>query len=279
MTRRWNQQELHALRSQPLEPIAHRLGYRQDTADRARWRKPGSVLSINDARFFDHLQGTGGAGAFDLIIHVRNCSFAEAVAILIQPQHPTIQMPTPSEPHWPAVRQHLNTARGIPTRILDACRRRGILYADHRHNAVFRCTDTARQTTGAEILATRTRPNRKPFKAMARGSRKAQGAFWIPASIQQPDTLFLAESALDALSAFALNQSPKRATVFASAASATPNLPKWIEAWKPVRILCAFDADDAGDQNAQALQQRDPRVRRCRPEGAQDWNEIIRKKA
>ncbi len=276
MTRRWTQQQLHAVRSQPLEPIARRLGYRQDPRDRARWRRPGSVLSINGARFFDHRTGTGGAGAFDLLILARNCSFAEAAETLM-PQHQPIHMPTPSEQHWPAVRERLHTARGIPNRILDACKRHGILYADQRNNAVFRCTDTRRQTTGAEILGTLHPTSQKAFKAMAKGSRKARGAFWIPAANQPPDTLFLAESALDALSAFALKQSPKGATVFASTAGATPCLPSWIEAWKPDRILCAFDADTAGDQNAKALAKRDTRVQRCRPDGARDWNEIIRK--
>lgn len=275
MTRRWTQEELHAVRSQPLEAVARRLGYRQDASDRTRWRKPGSVLSINANLFFDHRNGTGGAGAFDLVMHARNCPFAEAAKTLMQDQ--TIRMPTPSEQHWPAVREHLATARGIPKPLLDACKRRGILYADQRQNAVFRCTDTARRTTGAEILGTRTSPFRKAFKAMARGSRKAQGAFWVPASNQLPDTLFLAESALDALSASLLAETPKGATVFASAAGATPILPKWIEAWKPARILCAFDADTAGDQNAETLAKRDPRVRRCRPKGARDWNEVIRK--
>ena len=275
MTRRWTRQELHALRSLPLEPIARRLGYRQDPRDRARWRRAGSVISINATCFFDHRTGSGGAGAFDLLMHAQNCSFAEAAATLMQEQ--PIQMPNPSEQHWPAVRQHLSTRRGIPTQILDACKRRGILYADQRQNAVFRCTDTARRTTGAEILGTRTSPDQKAFKAMAKGSRKAQGAFWIPTANQPPDTLFLTESALDALSAFALKQTPKGATVFASTAGATPNLPKWIETWKPARILCAFDADTAGDQNAKALAKRDPSIRRCRPQAAKDWNEIIRK--
>ena len=117
----------------------------------------------------------------------------------------------------------------------------------------------------------------KGLRGMASRSRKARGAFSIPASIQRPNTLFLMESALDAVAAIALQQTPKDTTVFASTAGATPNLPKWIEAWKPARILCAFDADPVGDQNAEALAKHDPRVQRCRSEGARDWNEIIRK--
>ena len=120
-------------------------------------------------------------------MHAGNCSFAEAAPTLMQEQ--TVQMPTPSEQLCSAVRERLDTARGIPNRILDACKRRGILYADYRQNAVFRCTDTTRRATGAEILGTRTTPNRKPFKAIAKGSRKARGAVWIPASNQLPDSL------------------------------------------------------------------------------------------
>ena len=89
MPRRWTQEELDAVRTQPLEPIARQLGYRQDPRDRARWKRPGSVLSINAPAFFDHRQGSGGAGAFDLVMHTRKCSFAEAASILIpQPRIP-----------------------------------------------------------------------------------------------------------------------------------------------------------------------------------------------
>ena len=85
-------------------------------------------------------------------------------------------------------------------------------------------------------------------------------------------------SALNALSAFSLQETPKGATVFVSTAGATTAIPTWIEAWKPNRILCAYDADTTGDQNAKALQKHDPRVERFRPKGAKDWNEIIQRK-
>ena len=52
MPRRWTQEELDAVRTQPLEPIARQLGYRQDPRDRARWKRAGSVLSINAAAFY-----------------------------------------------------------------------------------------------------------------------------------------------------------------------------------------------------------------------------------
>ena len=87
MPRRWTQEELDSVRTQPLEPIARQLGYRQDPRDRARWKRAGSVLSINAAAFYDHQKGTGGAGAFDLVMHARKCSFAEAASILVPQPH------------------------------------------------------------------------------------------------------------------------------------------------------------------------------------------------
>ena len=56
-------------RNIPLDRVAAALGYRRDPTDRARFRREGSVISINGEKFFDHLRGTGGGGAIDLVIH------------------------------------------------------------------------------------------------------------------------------------------------------------------------------------------------------------------
>ena len=50
------------LRGYPLEAVTSALGYRRDPADAARWRRPGSVVSINRFMFYDHLRGEGEAG-------------------------------------------------------------------------------------------------------------------------------------------------------------------------------------------------------------------------
>ena len=54
--------------------LAPLLGYRQDTVDRSRWRRKGSVVNVKGAKFFDHLQGSGGGGAIDLVVHARGCT-------------------------------------------------------------------------------------------------------------------------------------------------------------------------------------------------------------
>ncbi|MDE0255558.1 MAG: toprim domain-containing protein [Rhodospirillaceae bacterium] len=87
--------------------------------------------------------------------------------------------------------------------------------------------------------------------------------------------LFIAESAIDALSAFSLADLQNPGTIFLSTCGAASRLPAWLEAWTPQRVIRAFDADDAGDEAADRLAARDRRVGRLRPEGEKDWNEIL----
>ena len=70
------------VRDVPLEALAVELGYRQDPRNPARWKLPGSALSITGTRFFDHCRGGGGGGAIDLVMHARACRFGEAVEFL-----------------------------------------------------------------------------------------------------------------------------------------------------------------------------------------------------
>ena len=68
-----------AVRLRPLEEIAPLLGFVRDPADRSRWLREGSVLSVTGIRFFDHLQGRGGGGAIDLVVHARGCRPTAAI--------------------------------------------------------------------------------------------------------------------------------------------------------------------------------------------------------
>ena len=273
MTRRWTGRELDDIRNRPLEPLAQALGYRRDPRDRQRWKRDGSVLSINGSRFYDHLQERGGGGAIDLVIHARRCSFTDAVDFLAGPEDaPKLRLPPSCDAAWPAVRDYLANQRKLAPALLDACRRRRLLHADRRNNAVFRCTDSTRKTTGAEVAG--TGPSR--YRAMAPGSQKTAGSFWIPTSHDPPHTAILVESAVDALSVRDLGTRCRPGTVIVSTTGATARLPAWLKAWNIKRILCAYDADETGDRCAQRLAKADQRVTRLRPQGAKDWNAILK---
>ena len=112
---------------------------------------------------------------------------------------------------------------------------------------------------------------------MAPGSRKAHGGFWLPCDHNQPALVILTESAVDALSARSLRipETREHGAVVVSTAGIERSIPPWIEEWKPEHIVCAYDADSAGDNAAHRLHLNDPRVTRQRPKGAKDWNELL----
>ena len=125
---------------------------------------------------------------------------------------------------WARVRRYLHQNRGLDPGLIERCRHIGILGADHRANAVFTCRDRDRRKTGAELVG--TRPDR-PFRAMAPESRKAAGGFWI-ARQAAPKTALLVEGAIDALSAWTLDEG-KRIDIVISTAGATGRMPEWID--------------------------------------------------
>ena len=282
------QDDRSRLRQLPLREIALGLGYRRDPRDRNRFRRDGSVINITGMKFYDHRQNRGGGGAIDLVIHAEGGSFTRAVERLRllagdlapEPEPKTeprreLALPPPAASAWPAIHQWLTRDRALPDTLVAALNRRGLLHADARRNAVFIATDRNRKPTGAECFGTVMPPAGKPFRGMAPGSRKDSGSFWIPADRNTVHTLFITESAIDALSAFSMPELRNSGTVFLSATGAGRKLPAWAEAWKPQRIVCAFDADDAGDEAAEALAARDPRTQRLRPKGGKDWNAVL----
>ena len=259
-----------AVRTIPLPVVAAGLGYRKDPTDKARWKRPGSVISINQSRFFDHVAGRGGGGAIDLVIHAEGCSFLHALQHL---EGFPSRNPCTGDRTWARVRRYLHQNRGLDPGMIERCRRIGILGADHRANAVFTCRDRDRRKTGAELVG--TRPDR-PFRAMAPESRKAAGGFWI-ARQAAPKTALLVEGAIDALSAWTLDEG-KRIDIVISTAGATGRMPEWIDRFQLQTVYCGYDADQAGDLAAAMLEAKNPAVRRMRPGGdgdVKDWNDIL----
>lgn len=266
-----------ALRDIPLERVAAALGYQRDTRDRARWKRPGSILSINGSKFYDHLAATGGGGAIDLVLYASNCSFLHALETLadIEPQrcnperNPFRERLDPAR--WPAVRQHLARNRGLDTDILDQCAQQLILGADRRANAVFITRDADNNPVGAELLGTN---RNRPFRGMAPGSRKARGGFWI-ARRTPPRSGLIVESAVDALSAYQL-AAMQDTDIFLSTAGLAPDMPPWILAFQLSEIACGYDADPPGEQAAERLLRQIPALQRKRPDGTKDWNDLLR---
>ncbi len=260
------------LRSCPLEDVVHALGYRRDPADAARWRRAGSVLSINRFMFYDHLRGEGGAGAIQLAVHALGCPTTEALDFLAQlPRHSRLPNsrceaePSCQDPRWPALRQYLIEQRGLADALVELCRGLGLIRADRRGNPVFLRRNAASKVVGIETLPAAQEP-------------AADGGFWMSWEPDWPGTVILTGSALDALSILSLHLVPEKRSKCAvvSTGAITARIPKWVEAWNPRRIFCAWDATRYGDHAARRMQDNDTRIVRMRPAlENQDWNDML----
>jgi len=173
------------------------------------------------------------------------------------------------------VQRYLVVQRGIAAGLVDSLVRSGTLYADARANAVFLLSGKDGAPVGAELRGT-TEPacrggaSRQSWRGLALGSRKDLGFFSIPAD--PLPTVVLCESAIDAISCFAL--APGRRCI--STAGARPN-PPWLGELiaQTSEVFCGFDADATGDHLASEMIALHPSVKRLRPT-QHDWNDVLR---
>ena len=141
----------------------------------------------------------------------------------------------------------------------------GKLYADDKSNAVFILLGKEKKAVGAELRGT----SPKRWVGMVRGSRKDLGAFSVKA--QKPRNIVICESAIDAISYFALH--PDCIAVSTAGATSTP---AWLYQLVKlnIEIICGFDDDETGNRNAGEMIKRFPGIKRLKPQ-KHDWNEVL----
>lgn len=267
------------LRALPLATVLAALEARRDPHDPAKWHTARGILSVNGPKFINWNLDRGGGGAIDLVMHVRQVGFGQALEWLEQgfgsgtslpptaaPQSRSLALPPPMANNWPRVRHYLVEERQLPATLLEPLVQSGALYADNRANAVFLLLDTAAIPVGAELRGTAA----LAWRGLAPGSRKDRGFFSVAAS--NSAAIVLCESAIDALSCHALHPG----YLCLSTSGARPD-PAWLPALiaKGVPIYCGFDADPSGEAMAQRMHALHPSILRLRP-SAKDWNDLLR---
>lgn len=268
------------VRSTPLEAVLRLSGAQPDRHDRRKWHTAQGVLSVTGAKFMNWTRAQGGGGAIDLVMHLHRLGFAQAVQWLahsfpiplgsseFQPTslQSALVLPRPDPSKLCHVRQYLCQQRRLPSAVLEPLIASGDLYADRHANAVFVLLGKEKQPVGAELRGTTARP----WRGLARGSRKDLGFFALPA--EPRPGLVLVESAIDAISCFALH--PDRRCL--STAGARPN-PRWLAGLlnQGGPVFCGFDADPTGEHMAQAMIALHPEVQRLRPP-EHDWNDVLK---
>jgi hypothetical protein len=276
-------QMAHRVRSIDLCHVLEVTGAVKDTSDKAKWHTSKGTISISGPKFMNWSEGSGGGGAIDLAMHLRNFDFKEAVIWLdtvfrVPPLQTSLNtMPTQSILTLPKkdttkiahVTQYLVMIRSIPQSLIMSLIHSGTLYADTKGNAVFLLLGKEKTVVGAELRGT----THTPFRGMAQGSRKNLGFFCVQS--HYTDTIVLVESAIDAISFFALY--PCCLSISTSGASPNPPLLMSFINTKS-KIYCGFDSDETGEKMAKKMIALYPSIKRLRPP-EHDWNDVLKSKS
>jgi len=270
----------NAVRDIDLKEVLNMTEAIQDKFDKAKWHTLKGVISISGQKFMNWNTLVGGGGAIDLVIHLKNLKFIDAVLWLSDTflshgieassknnprSKPIFKPPHKDETKVQRVMHYLINQRCIPAPLIQYLIASGKLYADNRSNAVFLLLGKEKMAVGAELRGT----THVRWQGMAPGSRKDLGCFYVKNS--NTKKIVLCESAIDAISYLALH--PYCLTI--STSGANPN-PDWLKSLinKGFEIYCGFDSDEPGDNLANKMIDLYPTVRRLRP-CKQDWNEIL----
>lgn len=159
------------LRELPIIDVLQRLGASINAKDKNNFDTSQGRMSTDGQKFFNHDLGKGGRGAIDLVMHLQQCDYKSAIALLanefgenaavasvaaapadivknaIQTTPFRSILPPDVDHNWPNVRKWINETRKIPLKIIDLFRKQGLIRADNRKNAVFVNFDR----TGGEI--------------------------------------------------------------------------------------------------------------------------------
>ncbi len=269
------------LRSVPLPSVLGLLGAQPDRHDRAKWHTKQGILTVTGAKFMNWNRGSGGGGAIDLVMHVREVGFGQALEWLeghfpgttlpqLQPQPPPakhpLRLPVPQAGNWEPVERYLVRERKLPAALLHPLIQSGTIYADAQDNAVFLLQGANAEPVGAELRGT----SACSWRGMAPGSQKDLGFFSIPST--PLEAIVLCESAIDAISCHALH--PRFRCL--STAGARP-APGWLRnlIQQGHRIYCGFDIDPTGETMAASMLALYPSVHRL-PPSRKDWNDVLR---
>jgi len=273
-------EKIDHLRCISLETVLRVLGATYNHASR-KWHTIEGTISITAQKFMNWSTGMGGGGAIDLTMQVLGLDFKAAVLWLSQnislkgsmiadtsealPQK-QLSLPQRDDGKKERIISYLHHKRNIPLSLIQRAIMQGKLYADVNANAVFLIFGKNKAIVGAELRGTSHK-----WRGMAPGSLKSAGCFYI--NTKGARKVVLCESAIDALSYFALD-----CRCWAVSTAGAHHNPIWIKKFMDngYEIICAFDADQKGDDTAKMMIDLYPMVKRVRPY-ENDWNDVLLK--
>ena len=286
------------VRDIPLEQVAYELGLDPDPKDQHKWQHENHIISITGSKFYDWQHLKGGGGAIDLVMHVNQCDFKQAVAWLNDSvgEGATLQAatyktkeiiqteqlrpfitPTVDESKWLLVKTYLPRERRLPSALVDSLHQQGLVYADDKQNAVFIRRSLDEETiTGATLRGTAGADNK--FKGLALGSKRNAGWFHFQQGGQSSNPIqraVLVESPIDAMSFAVLDRTDSRKTIYLSTDGAGTVPLEFLRPLPASSVIVAYDNDQPGNSMAQRVMEQLPNSVRRLPK-ATDWNQELK---
>ena len=277
----------------PLVDVMESFGCIQKDNDPKNWDTPVGRISLQEFSsptladvFYNHDLSKGGGGAIDLVMHLGEYTFKEAMGYIAanlggvataeaaalhrakktireaaaEPAAPYV-VPAGVDSTWPHVFDYLTRTRGIPVAVVNRYHEMGRLRSDAFQNVIF-VNDTK---NGHSLRGTLPGSN---FK----GSRGTKG-FFSGRSSNTATPVYICEGALDALSL-------RSAGVSAIATQGNTDLTALhalLLQYKAMgyHLVAAFDNDDAGAKMAQVVMSWDDvGASYAKPRG-KDWNDDL----
>ncbi len=286
------------VRDIPLEQVAYQLGLEPDPKDKHKWQQENRIINITGSKFYDWQHLKGGGGAIDLVMHVNQCDFKQAVAwlndrlgesatleavtyqtkVIIQTEPvPKFIPPVQDSSQWQQVKTYLTRERRLPSSLVDQLHQQGLVYADDKQNTVFIRRDLDEETiTGATLRGTAGDDN--TFKGLALGSKRSNGWFHFYRGGQSGDPIgraVLVESPIDAMSFAVLDRTDSRQTIYFSTDGAGKVPVEFLRTLPNKSVIIAYDNDQQGNLMAQRAMEELPNCVRKQPK-AKDWNEELK---
>ena len=281
------------LRDLPLEEVAWHLGLDIDS-DKNRWKGRNHNINIDGCKFYDFSTSRGGGGSIDLVMHIRQCPYKEALAwlnerfgsegMLCAVTHharleaifvaqtsfaPKFKPPQPEESQWERVRDYLLSSRKLPDYLIDSLHRMGAIYADSSQNAVFLMRTKEREVGGAFLCGT-AGGNDNQFMGYADNTLRHSSWFVFQRGKSEGDPVervVILQSPIDALSFAALDRTQQEKRTLYLVASCGSQLP--MDYLFDKEVVVAYSR--GGDEKALFIKQLIPHANRHRPRG-EDWN-------
>jgi hypothetical protein len=290
---------------EPADPGVWKMGAKGERTHR---------ITLKDRQWFDHVAQKGRAGSIDLVQHVMGTDFNGALSWLADRfgkgaaaaeyrnkardnAEPAVERaveerapfspPAPDAEAWPMVRRHLVEDRAIPADLVDAAHEAGNVYAmshpgrgnTRLRNAVFIQRDMSGEAVGAELKGIVRGASGKHWSGLAPGSSKSAGVFRVGVELLQAASVFVVESAIDALSLAARIRDRMRGTFTVISTAGDNTMPEVVleDVHRYAKRYAAQDRNAAGDRQAKRLGEGWERVKP--PEPYEDWNEELVAKA